>query len=387
MKELILNGNKKVKINFNKDIDFNNFTRFFFNFDLQINSDLYSDGGGVSGDEALWFPLDESTGIKLIKLNNDFSKLSKNIDYIIEINSDIFPKINWYEKIDEFLIISMENIVDTDNNLWYDNYKFNFLPSEDFDFIFNELEADIGSREKCIIDFYKHNILPEDEWYKTDRNMISGKIVDFHRFIEFPDRYKFDSNGVEMQTMHNLYTNAINRYSTVLDIHGLPKWKGKIYQGFIFDNGFEMVGYKSPQILEHIPYDSYLKMLFVPFNKVKGGKVLDLGCNEGFLCYQSIVHGAEEAIGVDLQKEDIDTAKDLNDYIFQYSNVKFENGDAVDYIKNTKEKFRMVFLCSVLHQIYKNMVGSEEFLVEIKNMSIHIFTVLLCYVFCDWYLS
>jgi|TARA_R110000824_G_scaffold6775_6_gene31310 16S rRNA G966 N2-methylase RsmD len=374
MDKIILNGNHNIVIDIKQDLDIDNLTRTHFDFNLQMDLDLYSGGAGVCGDDALWFPLDELTGVKLVKLNNDYENLSKTLDYIMEVNSDIFPEVHWYEKIGDFLVIFMEHIFDTGysvNNI-YGN-KFNYLPEEDSDFIFNDLNIDVAGREKCVIDFYKHDILPEDEWYKTDMNLISGKVVDFHRFKKFKNRYKFSSNGIGSAEMHGIYTNSLSRYSNVLDVNGLPKWKGKIYQGFIFDNGYEMTGYNSPNISNYIPYDSYLKMSFVPFNKVKNKKVLDLGCNEGFLCYQSIIHGASEAIGVDLQEEDIALAKDLNKNIFKFDNVKFEVGDAVEYIKNTNEKFGMVFLSSVLHQIYKDMHDSEEFLNEIKKKSDYLF--------------
>ena len=47
-----------------------------------------------------------------LQLNDDYDDLSKTLDYIIEINSDIFPKVHWYDKIDDFLVIFMEHIFD-----------------------------------------------------------------------------------------------------------------------------------------------------------------------------------------------------------------------------------------------------------------------------------
>ena len=369
MFDVKLNGKNEISISIKNDIDIDNLTRQFIDFDLVLNSDEYIGGMGVSGDDAIWFPLTEDMGLKLVKDNS--KSLVDNIQYIMDINSDVFPKVYWYEQMDEYTIISMENIADNDDeSLPKNSYKFGYLPQEDYNFIFGN-GIDIEARELCLKEFYEHKLYPEDEWFKTDMNLINGKIVDFHRFKYFPERYQFNSNGMELEELDNLYREAINRYSSLVDSNGHVKWKGKIYQGFVFDNDYEMVGYKSFDIIDS--YDSYLKMLFVPFHKVENKKVLDLGCNEGFLCYQSITHGAEKATGVDLQKLDIDLANDLNKKIFKHKNVEFVTGDAVEYVENTNEKYGLVILSSVLHQIYTNMIGSKKFLENIRDKSDYMF--------------
>tara|TARA_Y100000310_G_scaffold284773_1_gene307763 strand:- start:2353 stop:3621 length:1269 start_codon:yes stop_codon:yes gene_type:complete len=369
MVSIDLKGTNKININIKSNLDINNLTRQTIDFDLTLNSDEYVDGTAISGDDAIWFPLTEDLGLKILKDNSKL--LLDNVKYIQDINLEIFPNINWVEQIDDYTIISMENVIETGEfQLSQNSYKFNYLPQDDYNFIFGN-GIDIEAREKCLRGFYKYELYPEDEWFKTDMNLIGGKIVDFHGFIHFPERYKFSSNGLEFQDLHNLYLEAINRYSTLIDGGGHTKWKGKVYQGFIFDNDYEMVGYKSSNIIEL--YDSYLKMLSVPFHKVEGKRVLDLGCNEGFLCYQSIIHGATEAIGVDLQQLDIDLANDLNEKIFKFDNVKFITVDAVEYVKNINEKFGLIILSSVLHQIYKNMEGSKEFLENIKRNTDYMF--------------
>tara|TARA_Y100001963_G_C6759346_1_gene438614 strand:+ start:33 stop:1349 length:1317 start_codon:yes stop_codon:yes gene_type:complete len=385
MKKINLSGEHKVNISLSDTVD--NLTSFKglapFEFDIMIDSEEFTGGEGISGDDALWFPLTEEKGLKLI--NDNSEQLIKNHKYLSDINLDIFPKIHWYETIDNYTLVMMENIMPKENDsLPRDMNKFHYLPREDYDFIFNN-GIDIERNEKALQEFYKNELYPEDEWFKSGYNTIGGKIVDFHRFEHFPRRYKFDSNGIEYSDMHNLYINAIDRYSTLIDENGHTKWKGKIYQGFRFDNDYEMTGYKSSDIIPS--YDSYLKMLSIPFHKVENRKVLDLGCNEGFLCYQAIIHGATEAIGVDLQQLDIDLANDLNEKIFKFDNVKFVTADAVEFIKNRKKvnegmyeryfddsnRFGLIILSSVLHQIYKNMEGSKEFLENIKKHTDYMF--------------
>ena len=146
----------------------------------------------------------------------------------------------------------------------------------------------------------------------------------------------------------------VEQYVPIKDGNNQPKWKGKIYQGFIFDNGYAFKGYTSDGEI----YDSYKKLPFIPYGKVKNRKVLDIGSNQGFFSFQAAIHGASEVTGIELQKEDYQTANKIKE-ILQFDNVSFENTDAVKYVMNTKDKYSLIIANSVIHQIYRNLEGPK----------------------------
>ena len=245
-----------------------------------------------------------------------------------------------------------------------------YVPEVDRKYIREILHTDSKIVYNTLRDLEQTELLPEDEWYKRTSNkspaanLIDGKIVDFHRFKEMPDRYYFKSNGKSKDELEQIYNSIVKRYrdhAAANDMR-LPRWKGKMYQGFKFDNGYNMQGYSSA----HGVYDSYVKLLFMPMNKIKGKKVLEIGSNQGFFCFQSAIHGASEVVGIDLSKEDVDTANDIKS-IIGLNNVNFIVGDAVKYIKETQEKYGMIILNSVLHQIYPNFKNCEKFMNKISQ--------------------
>ena len=164
---------------------------------------------------------------------------------------------------------------------------------------------------------------------------------------------------VDHDVLHSVYIDALNRYASM----GIDKWKGKIYEGYRFNNGEEFLGYSS----DNEEYDSYRKLNFMSMNKCKGGKVLDIGCNEGFLSTQAALHGAESVYGFDITEQDVALAKDIQNRILKLDNVKFGVENAVEFVKNIKDSYNMIILSSVLHQIYPNMVGAEDFLSNIAK--------------------
>ncbi len=101
-------------------------------------------------------------------------------------------------------------------------------------------------------------------------------------------------------------------------------------------------------------------------NKAKGKKVLDLGSNQGFFSFQACIHGATEVTGIEMQPEDHLAASDIKK-ITGFENVKFINTDAVNYLENSKEHYGLIIMNSVLHQIYKNFEGSEQFMENISK--------------------
>ena len=257
------------------------------------------------------------------------------------------------------IFIDMENVKPGDSNT--PQVNLGYIPSHDREFVKNSLKSDLSLANKVSKEFKELDLNPEDEWYKSI-NCINGKIVDFHRFEVKEDRYYFPSNDKTPEDLNSIYMNMIDRYKSVLDNSGLPKWKGKIYQGMTFDNGYTMEGYRSTQAM----YDSFRKLPFIPINKSRGKKVLDLGSNQGFFCFQAALHGATEVTGVELQVQDHEAANDIKN-ITGLDSVSFVNGDATKFIEDTQDHYGLIVMNSVLHQIYKNFEGSEEFMANISK--------------------
>jgi len=338
-------------------------------FSLLLNDKEYS-GKGVRGDDAIWFPFGEGRGLKVVKQNERYDDLSyslKNIEYIKECFSEIFPEIYWCEicsdeNKNKYLLCLVETVeTGTVSNL--SEKEHSYIPRHDLETVEAILVNNQANISMVTKELANLKLLPEDEWYKTI-NFINGKIVDFHRFKKMDERYKFISPAKTAAQITKIYDDIVKRYTTVLDSNGTPKWKGRIYQGFVFDNGAQMSGYTSDNKM----YDSYRKLPFVPLNKVKGKNVLDLGSNQGFFSFQSAVHGAKSVTGVEIQAEDVMAANDIKQ-ILEIENVKFIKGDAMNYLLSSEEQYGLVIANSVLHQIYPNLEGADEVLRKISKCS------------------
>tara|TARA_E500000305_G_C3935616_1_gene194924 strand:- start:117 stop:800 length:684 start_codon:yes stop_codon:yes gene_type:complete len=166
------------------------------------------------------------------------------------------------------------------------------------------------------------------------------------------------------EEVETLYAGMVDRYKTVLDDHGMPKWKGRIYQGFSFDNGSSLTGYQSDGTMP----DSYRKLPFIPLNKAAGKKVLDIGSNQGFFSFQAALHGASEVTAIEFTKQDVQAAEDIKQ-ITQLENVNFINGDAVKYVMESEEHYGLVIFNSVLHQIFPNFENSSAFMTKLASMT------------------
>lgn len=356
-----------------KSMDFSQMIKKSYSGDRVFTFELSLDGKGFKGKsfhgaDAIWFRLGDY-GIKIIAENSKYNTLEEanlEIQKIKEFNSTLFPKIHWSEVCTydnkNYLIISMEYIDDQrDNTVSVGSLDWS-LDAEDRVFAEGHLQCGIHQSKVCIEELYKHQLLPEDEWYKPI-NMINGKLVDFHRTTHYPKRYKFPSSGKSPEELNIIYNKIVDRYKSVVDHLGLPKWKGMIYQGFEFDNGYNMRGYSS----DNRTFDSYKKLPFIPYRKVEGKKVLDIGSNQGFFSFQAAAHGASEVVGIELQKEDVQAANDIKE-ITGFTNVNFLNQDAMKYILETEDKYGLVIANSVLHQVYKNLDGAEEVLSKIGKM-------------------
>ena len=337
--------------------------KFEFSYDGNITT-----GNGIRGDDALWLPLDEKMGIKVITDNPNYQSLESSketVDLIKEKNSIVFPSIENSSIVKDestgnrFLLVTMENMGTENKSILAPS----FVPDEHKGFIASSLQVDPNIAAKVVRDITSMKLCPEDEWYKSI-NLINGKIVDFHRFKIMDKRYFMPSNGKTSMELLEIYRGMVNRYKTVLDSHGNPKWKGKIYQGFAFDNGCLMEGYLSGNDM----YDSYLKLPFVPYNKCTGKKVLDIGSNQGFFSFQAALHGASSVLGIEMTEQDVLAARDIKE-ITKLDNVEFIHGDAINHVMESDEHYGLVVFNSVLHQIYPNFEGSEKFMTKLASMT------------------
>jgi 2-polyprenyl-3-methyl-5-hydroxy-6-metoxy-1,4-benzoquinol methylase len=301
------------------------------------------------GDDALYIQLDDTKGLKIIYPNTKYESQEITYNNLLkfkENNYNFFPTIYDVIMDGENILLELEHI---HNNHLPINLNHDWIPGQDKQFLKDNLSTDIDTLTKLNYSILQSGLCPEDEWYKKEKNLINNKIIDFHRFTYFPQRYKMPTEATS-DTLSSVYVDALNRYNSM----GINKWKGKIYEGYRFNNGEEFLGYSS----DNMEYDSYRKLNFMYLNKCKGGKVLDIGCNEGFLSIQAALHGAESVYGFDITKQDIALAKDINDRILKLDNVKFGVEDGVEFVNNIKDSYNMIILSSVLHLIYLNTLNT-----------------------------
>jgi len=203
-------------------------------------------------------------------------------------------------------------------------------------------------------------------WYKSI-NIASGKIVDFHGFRYMPERYKFNYRLCDSKTLDMIYKKA-PRWTTKKSSTDNVNDNDTLYQGYVFEDGYEMTGYKS----DHKEYDSYRKLQFIPFmGKVDGKKVLDIGSNQGFFTFQSVLHGAKSVTSLEYNSRHCDFTKEMNKKCFGFSNVDIKNVDAVKYLNDlpNARAFDTIICLSVIHQIYENMKGAGKFLNKMAAIS------------------
>ena len=369
--------NLELKINFayqNKELAFHDLfqtKKQIFKYKLYINGDLYK-GNGITGRDSIFLPYSAKKGLKITRQNAsigvNLENLIKIINKIKNSNIEIFPKIYSSEILklnnsEKILITIMENVSShndlTDIVRKYRSIK-HFVPIWDIPYLLKNLNVFSSFLDKFYYHMERLYLFPEDEWYKKS-NLINNKIVDFARFTTLKKRYKFPANGYSKNDLLEEYIKLVDIFSNKFNSQYIPQWKGMLYEGFKFDNGFTMQGYKS----DHYRFDSY-KATFLPFNKIKGKDVLDIGSNHGFFSLQASLHGAREVIGVELDKNNIKVANKLKE-IMNIKNVSFINQDITKYIFESEKKYELIMMSSVLHQIYKNFKNSDSFLNELSN--------------------
>lgn len=284
------------------------------------------EGSGSTSQDAYWLP----NGLQGFKIFPYDDTTFKNLKTFQKWNLDIFPDIYAIDKQDDTIVLTCENVREK-------------LPT------FEDLHH-------CVHQFYKWKLEPEDGWFKFLRtktpNIIGKKIVDFQRFKINPHRYCFPFKKTP-EELDRIYKEALKKYKA----RGDNKWKGNIYQGMNFSD-YKMSGYSSDGQI----WDSYHKLSFCYTNACKGADVLDLGSNQGFFSFQSALAGAKSVVGIDMCPEDVWLANQLN----EFDNVKFIQGDITKDIP--VGNYKVIYLLSVLHQIYPDMKNCEAFLKQLASM-------------------
>ena len=323
------------------------------------------------GDEAIWAPINEEYGYKIIL--NASKKIYDNCKYIQKINSDIFPTIydlHYQElgKTDELVV--KDQTTQTTKSFYIPSCQCLIIKCA------NIARAGVSDSNKtiCAKELIKHELYSEDTWEKynpsikhqekhgvisgenrcqcaqcqknltsSNCNMYGKVIIDFHGFEHRPDRYKFPVK-CSSEELDKIYKNALKRYKA----RGDNKWKGTIYQGMHFSNGYTMPGYSSDGEV----YDSYKKFLFSYLHKAKNKTVLELGSNEGFFTFQCAMAGATHIDSVEMCPEDVQLAKEIQQVLDFDVPVTWYNNDITEFVEKSKNKYDVVFLHSVLHQMY-----------------------------------
>lgn len=332
---------------------------------------------GIRGDSALWLPLGDGYGLKII-LDGKHTQL-ENLGYLQERQSPIFPRIEWaalgtLKEANEHrscIVTRMEEVSETQfatSSLKGASRLIGFIhrirrggrltetePEKEKGFGASALlQCPLTVAESCAHEFSQWKLLPEDEWYKPT-NLISGKIVDCHNFEFMPNRYAFPVGNASLSELQELYRTGprSNR-------------KGTLYQGFKFANGYSMPGYSS----DGVEFDTYSKLPFLPLRKVKNGRILDLGCAQGFFSFQAMIHGATEVVALDRNPENLVFARQLNATCFGFDKINFVEDDVERFIVEHRcGDVDVVFLLSVLHQMYPNMQGADPFLARLASMA------------------
>jgi 2-polyprenyl-3-methyl-5-hydroxy-6-metoxy-1,4-benzoquinol methylase len=293
---------------------------------VEFNGHTYQ---GVSGDDAIYFKKN-GTGVKIMPIDHKtYRNNLDNLQKFKELNIPCFPTIFDIEVCDDVVILYMEDVPRRRST--YDDIK------------------------KCIVCMKEYELLPDNSWMK-EFNLFGDKIVDFHRFRIMKERYVFSTHGKSLEEIQKIHQDALDRYRIA------KKWKGKIYEGMYFDNGYVMPGYSSDNKI----FDSFVKL---PFCHLSGhDRILDIGCNEGFFSIQAALLGTREVIGIDKCEEDLAFAEDLRNYL-ELPNINYVLTDAQKYMnEHQNEKFPLILALSVIHQVYPNLVNADLFLRQINKM-------------------
>lgn len=106
--------------------------------------------------------------------------------------------------------------------------------------------------------------------------------------------------------------------------------------------------YKGPTLEWYMKIKTRLEGNYQLFHELvpAKGKILDIGCGNGFLCYMlNFMSGERVVTGIDYDEEKIDTA---NNCFSRNSNINFETGDAVHYEMGN---YDAIIMADILHYL------------------------------------
>lgn len=106
-------------------------------------------------------------------------------------------------------------------------------------------------------------------------------------------------------------------------------------------------------------YDCYYKKYFDRYDK--GARILEIGCNAGYMLETFERHGYNNILGIDLSPDDIEYAKN------RIGGGKVFCIDAFDFLNTSIEKFDIIYTKAVMEHIAKDKIF--EFL-ELINGSL-----------------
>lgn len=106
--------------------------------------------------------------------------------------------------------------------------------------------------------------------------------------------------------------------------------------------------YKGPMLEWYMKIKTRLENNYQQFDQLlpRTGKILDIGCGNGFLCYMMNFTAPERIItGIDYDEEKIETAQNC---FSKNSNINFETADASSYLF---EQYDAIVLADILHYL------------------------------------
>lgn len=112
----------------------------------------------------------------------------------------------------------------------------------------------------------------------------------------------------------------------------------------IFDNYSSMIGIQKKIKIQKYDEKYFLNFFLKKFEKKKNLKILDIGCGYGKNLKILEKYGYYNTFGIDISLEQIEIAKKNN-----IKNVECIN--AIDFLKNSKEKYDVILLIDVLEHI------------------------------------
>ncbi len=95
-------------------------------------------------------------------------------------------------------------------------------------------------------------------------------------------------------------------------------------------------------------YKKIYKKYFI--NIHKDARILDLGCNRGYLLKILHENNFSNLTGVDLSKNDLDVARSLS------PTINFIKKDIFEFLKNIKFKYDVIFMRAVIEHIEKDRI-------------------------------